>query len=374
MNRIKVPLFFVGTAIAMAIPSIASAQQQDCSQALVSSSVSWQYDRTLKLSMLNMIDNSNFEQSKVDFSGGITLPVDGVPINAFANFSDFEQARSREFQRSEFDFSEEESALYAAQFVPADAFDAYETCLRLNAQQNYGLHLIPREVSPDFVSIDLLWNSPPPVQDATLRFELFGGQATADLPDVLPPSNYSAVNFQRNEGQPLRLIVSANGFQPVRLTVPTADLPEAAALQPYEVTGYRPDLEISAHVQTIGDIAGGEGRWVGTRGRGLRLEGFSVSIDEEIPSLEIEYMCHVQGGGDTPWRNEGEFCGSRGEGRRLEGLAFRLQGNAAQFFDIEYRCHLQGSGDSQTYRNGQYCGSRGQSRRLEAFELSIVRK
>jgi hypothetical protein len=324
--------------------------------------------------MLRLIDRSNFQEKKRLFSGGITLPVDGIPIEGFANYESFDQARSREYARQSFELDTNESVNYVTQFVPPEAFNAYTDCLRANGLRNYGLHLIPVEVSDEFVGIDLFWNSAPPVSDAALTFEISGGQFTQATPSSLPPSSYRAVNITRNEGEPLRVTVSANGYRPERLSVPAPTLAEIPEQNRWEVSGYRPRLDIVAHVQTAGDISGREGRWVGTRGQGRRLEGFQIDLAEDIPGLELEYTCHIQGSGDTGWMRSGNFCGTRGEGRRLEGLAIRPTEEGRQFWSVTYRCHLQGHGDSAEKSNGDYCGTRGEQRRLEAFTVVVTRK
>ncbi len=135
-----------------------------------------------------------------------------------------------------------------------------------------------------------------------------------------------------------------------------------------------PQLNITAHIQSAGDLPGREGTWVGTKGAGKRLEGFSATIEAQKQILEIEYMCHIQGFGDTTWLQSEQFCGTRNEGRRIEGLAFRLKGSMASKFDVQYQCHLQGIGDTETKSNGDFCGTAGEQRRLEAFKVSVIPK
>ena len=62
------------------------------------------------------------------------------------------------------------------------------------------------------------------------------------------------------------------------------------------------------------------------RVRRWRVEGFQINIDPPIPGLNVEYMAHVEGVGDTPWLSEGELAGFRGQAKRIEGFAVRLSG------------------------------------------------
>jgi hypothetical protein len=130
------------------------------------------------------------------------------------------------------------------------------------------------------------------------------------------------------------------------------------------------------HVESFQkDLPLQEAQWAGTKGRSLRLEGFAVNPSPPIPGLGLEYMCHLQGTGDTHyWMPAGSFCGTRGESRRLEGLAIRLTGTDSARYDIYYGCHLEGRGDTGPVSNGGFCGTRGESRRLEALAIWIFPK
>jgi hypothetical protein len=128
------------------------------------------------------------------------------------------------------------------------------------------------------------------------------------------------------------------------------------------------------HVQNRGDMPLRDSNWAGTKGQSLRLEGFAVDFAPAVPGLGLEYMCHLQGRGDTGWMAGGSFCGTRGESRRLEGLAIRLTGPAAGQRDIYYACHLQNIGDTGFAMNGDFCGTRGESRRLEAMIVWVLPK
>ena len=130
-------------------------------------------------------------------------------------------------------------------------------------------------------------------------------------------------------------------------------------------------LKVLVHLEGRGDVVGLSDNWVGTKGQSRRLE--LINIDKILmPSgVSLEYYCHLQNFGDTPWITQGRDCGTRGQSRRLEGFAIRLTGPNANQYTIKYRCHLQNIGDTSWKYNGQYCGTKGQSRRLEAVYISF---
>jgi len=133
-------------------------------------------------------------------------------------------------------------------------------------------------------------------------------------------------------------------------------------------------LQGVVHLQNIGDRSFTQDTFAGTRGQSRRLEGFSVALSPGASDLGVEYMCHLQDLGDTPWKANGDFCGTRGESRRLEGVAIRLTGPAAAKSDIYYYCHMECIGDFLPVKNGDFCGTRGESRGLEGLYIWAVRR
>jgi uncharacterized protein YjdB/beta-lactamase superfamily II metal-dependent hydrolase len=133
-------------------------------------------------------------------------------------------------------------------------------------------------------------------------------------------------------------------------------------------------LEIKTNIQNNGNVEGNERDWIGTKGQDKRLEAFTIinTSKNKTPNLNIEYMCHLQGTGDTEWLNEGDVCGTTGEERRLEGFAIRLTGTNAEQYKLRYKCHIEGSGDSEIKTDSLFCGARGTGKRVEAVWVYII--
>src|SRR4051812_18448450 len=131
-------------------------------------------------------------------------------------------------------------------------------------------------------------------------------------------------------------------------------------------------LYLLTHIQNIGDQWSVEGAYAGTRGQSLRLEGFAVQTSRA--DLQIQYMAHIEGTGDTGWLDSPQFIGTRGQGKRLEGFAMRLFGPAAATYDIWYMCHIQDFGDTVPMMNGAFCGTRGKSKRIEGMTIWVTPK
>lgn len=88
----------------------------------------------------------------------------------------------------------------------------------------------------------------------------------------------------------------------------------------------------------------------------------------------VEYMCHLQGIGDSPWKIQPETCGTTGEGRRLEGFAIQHSNASSDEVGLRYKVYLQDLGEQGWEYMPAFVGTRGEKRRLEALWIEVVEK
>jgi uncharacterized protein YjdB len=138
-------------------------------------------------------------------------------------------------------------------------------------------------------------------------------------------------------------------------------------------------LDVTVHLQGLGDRSYYADDFAGTRGQSRRLEQFQIAFHRQNPALSLVYMAHLEKTGDTAdpndpstWAPEGTRLGV--QGKRVEGLAIQLTGDDADKFDVSYMAHIQNVGDSQWFWNGEFCGTRGQSRRVEGIRIRVTPK
>lgn len=139
-------------------------------------------------------------------------------------------------------------------------------------------------------------------------------------------------------------------------------------------TGNAIGLKVLVSIQGMGDRTFAAQEYAGTKGQGLRIEGFQVNIHPAIPGLSLQYMAHISYVGDTPWTNEGQLVGARGQAKQIEGFALKTAGPEASKYDVFYTAHIQNMGDTQVYSNGQYCGTKGKSLRVEGLKIWLQPK
>lgn len=125
----------------------------------------------------------------------------------------------------------------------------------------------------------------------------------------------------------------------------------------------------SGHVEKLGWIESEDRSYVGTIGKGLRLEGLQFKgIESELDILHTSHVARIG------WSNEqpsSSLCGTTGRGLAVEALRFRLAGENAEYFDIYYRVHVQSIGWMPWTQNGGMSGSTGLGLRVEAVEIRV---
>ena len=100
------------------------------------------------------------------------------------------------------------------------------------------------------------------------------------------------------------------------------------------LTGGISRTEVVAHIEGVGDVDGKVGDWVGMRGSGRAIEGFSLTPRQGITPDEFEIRAVLGRDWLSPWLPGGSFCGSRGLALPLRGFCLRLHPGAAARVDL----------------------------------------
>ncbi|HVH74611.1 MAG TPA: glycosyl transferase, partial [Stellaceae bacterium] len=130
-------------------------------------------------------------------------------------------------------------------------------------------------------------------------------------------------------------------------------------------------VEISVHIERVGDRRVPGRGWIGTRGERLRLEAFGLTPLGEIAPADLEYMAFGPAGRQTPWASEGRLVGSRGRALPLTGIAVRLNPALAGSFEAVYRGAFFSGAVVGPCRDGEPCLSPNADDPLEAIEIAI---
>ncbi len=132
-------------------------------------------------------------------------------------------------------------------------------------------------------------------------------------------------------------------------------------------------LQISTHQRNRGDLVFTGQPWAGRAGKGLWIEGFSVTPLEGIGAQDIEYKALTASGFETPWLSDGAYCGTRGMSVPLVGFSVRLKpGPATAQYECEYSGAFQSGVITAPLRNGAPCRSSAANDPLEGIQVRIV--
>ena len=135
------------------------------------------------------------------------------------------------------------------------------------------------------------------------------------------------------------------------------------------------EITVQAYVAKSGWLTPVQNRQtVGTTGRSLRMEAFTIKPDGLNFSGGFRYRAYANSTGWTAWVLDGETAGATDQDRQLEALCIELYGDMAKYFDVYYRAHISSYGWLGWVKNGEMAGTTECGIPLEAFQIAIVPK
>ena len=128
--------------------------------------------------------------------------------------------------------------------------------------------------------------------------------------------------------------------------------------------------EIVAHIEGHGDTDGRFGEWVGRRGSGRAIEGFSLTPRMGLTPEDFEIRAVLGRDWLSPWLPGGHFCGSRGLALPLRGFCLRLRSQAAARMDFVCMARFVDGSEIGPAGSGQVCAAPSFAP-LEAFQIGL---
>src|SRR5215470_17910447 len=101
-----------------------------CSAVLIPTlSVLSTHDRRY-LHILRTINETAFQEAQRQFKGGMTLPIEGVPINMNSDFNTFDKSRQDYFNSLDYTDSNESAMDLLTKGLPPHVTEAWQTCIK----------------------------------------------------------------------------------------------------------------------------------------------------------------------------------------------------------------------------------------------------
>ena len=141
-----------------------------------------------------------------------------------------------------------------------------------------------------------------------------------------------------------------------------------------EVAGTELPIEIILHIERQGDRQLPGHGWVGNRGQRLRIEAFGIRPLKTLTPAHLRYMAFGPGGRQTPWVTDARLCGTRGRGLPLTGFAISLAPEVADRFDVVYEGSFFDSGAVGAKQNGEACLPPIANDPLEAMRIRLIQR
>lgn len=195
----------------------AMAQPVDCRIEGFKDFVLLDKDDSVRLSFLKIIDKEYFKESRRGVATGGDVIVEGIPISGYGNYDEFDQARSREFEKYQFDYASDSALSYVTQFLSPTGLQAYLACVDRNAQSTSGVHVWAKSITSEKVSISVLWN--PPV-GAAIKGKAIVQMSGADNGILSHPlfktewgvNETRTIDITRFADQEFRFTINMNGY------------------------------------------------------------------------------------------------------------------------------------------------------------------
>lgn len=105
---------------------------------------------------------------------------------------------------------------------------------------------------------------------------------------------------------------------------------------------------------------------LGTVGKGLRLEAFSLVVKNNGKVQPLTGSIHVQDVGNVAYNQNTNLFGTVGQEKRLEAILINV-GNG-----VQYRTHVVNQGWGAWVSSGQWSGTKEMGLRIEAIEFRVV--
>lgn len=137
----------------------------ECAHALIPDTVVFNRDYERSLSLLSVLNESNFEQEEHKFDWNSAAVAFGVPFVSDMSYSGFDQRRQETYQRFQVTDEISEIVRFTSSQLGANSLAAYQSCLEavVNISNRYGFHAWIGEFDDEIIAVHVRWNLPPGV-------------------------------------------------------------------------------------------------------------------------------------------------------------------------------------------------------------------
>jgi hypothetical protein len=128
--------------------------------------------------------------------------------------------------------------------------------------------------------------------------------------------------------------------------------------------------KIVAHIQAAGDTDSEPDGWVGKRGSGLAIEGFSIVLENDLPTAAFSYQTVSADGALSEPVRAGDYCGTRRKAMPVFGLRLCVDDDFVDAFDVTYEAQFVDGSRTGPLLAPMLCCAPSKAA-LEAFRITL---
>jgi len=179
----------------------------------------------------------------------------------------------------------------------------------------------------------------------------------------------SLLLFQKNNGLVQDGLAGTTTFTKLTTLIANKTKPISNVVQPVQPTIRQFPITMTANIENVGIVStkGNNLCTIGTIGRSLRLEMFSMTIQD----VDFTYSIHEQSLGDEPMQSEGSALGTIGVSKRIEGITITVT-SIPTGYKLQYRGNIQNKGMTAWQESNTLLGTKGLGLRLEEIEVRVI--
>lgn len=100
--------------------------------------------------------------------------------------------------------------------------------------------------------------------------------------------------------------------------------------------------DVLVSMQGRGDICAKFGDWLKDESASQSIEGFSISLPNNLAATDIMYKAILGATWESPWHFADEYCGTRGIDFPICGVKIKLSARAAAMYQLSYSAQFLG--------------------------------
>ncbi len=181
---------------------------QDCDKNL-GKSVEQEINSTfVRVNWAYTLDKTTFDNIKKGVDTGGSVLVEGIPISGYGNYKEFHDAATREYQKYDYNYSEDRARAYIRTYFSQTSEAGYIACLA-TLKNSIGVTLWVANISDTVVQVGIQWVSKGKSRPETIDFRLNRKKVQSPAIQKIWDGSQSRIyDFERNPDKDLSFTVS----------------------------------------------------------------------------------------------------------------------------------------------------------------------